>query len=270
MRVPNHTARNADLMNRRLNDYRPISLIIAIAVVTSLRAPALADLATLLPSQDNTLFEDQFGTLSNGAGKHMFTGTTIGQFIRRGLVKFDLSSIPAGSIITDVELTMHMSRTINAAEFVDLHRALADWGEGASAAPGEEGGGAPAEPGDATWLHTHYNTQTWTTPGGDFDPILSATQLVFDVSHYTWTATPRLLDDVQDWLDNPAINHGWLIKSNEDFPTTAKRFDTKENPNPAFRPSLRIEYTPVPEPTALAPLLLIALASLRRRPRAIR
>ena len=242
---------------------RTIGLVIAIGLVAALRTPAFADLALLLPTQDNTLYEDQFGTLSNGAGKYMFTGNTAGGAKRRALLKFDLAAIPAGSTITDVQLTLHLSRTINAAEYVDLHRTLSDWGEGASVAFGEEGGGAPAQPGEATWLHTHYNTQFWTTPGGDFAPIASASQLVVGEFHYTWTATPRLLDDVQDWLDNPAINHGWLIKTEEGFPTTAKRFDTKENPNPDYRPRLHIEYTPIPEPAALPLIAFVGVYSRR-------
>src|SRR5262245_48154830 len=59
-------------------------------------APAML---TLTAVNDNTLYQDPSGNLSNGAGQHFFVGDT-GQLtnnIRRGLIKFNLSGIPAGS-----------------------------------------------------------------------------------------------------------------------------------------------------------------------------
>ncbi|MCA9139279.1 MAG: hypothetical protein KDB00_21040, partial [Planctomycetales bacterium] len=56
---------------------------------------------------DNTLYEDDFGTLSNGAGDHLFAGRVAGQggaALRRGVVKFDVSSIPSGATINSVRL----------------------------------------------------------------------------------------------------------------------------------------------------------------------
>ena len=81
------------------------------------------------------------------------------------------------------------------------------------ASPG--GAGAQAEAGDATWLHTFYNTSFWTTPGGDFSPTLSATTTVSTVNTtYTWSGS-GLLADVQAWVSNPASNFGWVIRGNE-------------------------------------------------------
>ena len=55
---------------------------------------------------------------------------------------------------------------------------LADWGEGTSVAPGEEGDGAPATTNDATWRHRFFDTIFWTTEGGDFSGTVSASQSV--------------------------------------------------------------------------------------------
>ena len=100
-------------------------------------------------SKDNTLYSES-GALSNGAGVYFFAGelgTTGHSAIRRGVIAFDIAdSIPAGSTINSVTLTLHVSRTAPsfAALTVELHRLLADWGEGTSDAGTPGGMGAPA------------------------------------------------------------------------------------------------------------------------------
>src|SRR3990172_8140426 len=59
-----------------------------------------------------------------------------------------------------------------------------------------------------------------------------------------------MVADVQDWLDNPAANFGWIVMGNEGTVETAKRFDSKENTTAGNRPSLTITYTP---PTTATP-----------------
>ena len=85
--------------------------------------------------------------------------------IRRGVLAFDIAgSVPPGSTITSVSLTLNMSRTpLVHARTVELHRLLADWGEGSSEHAANEGQGAPATTNDATWRHRFYNTIFWTT-----------------------------------------------------------------------------------------------------------
>jgi hypothetical protein len=196
-------------------------------------------------SKDNTLYEDVEGTLSNGAGDFFFSGKTGDGDIRRALLAFNIAgNIPAGSTINSVTLTLNMSRTVSGDKTVSLHKILSDWGEGTSNAPGQEGGGAPATNGDATWLHTFFSTNFWTNVGGDFSTTASASQSIGDVGMYTWGSTPEMVADVQDWLDNPSNNFGWLVMGDESADATAKRFDTRENPTTANRPLLTVNYTP--------------------------
>ncbi len=206
--------------------------------------------ATLGAAKDNTLYETAAGDYSNGIGPTLFAGRT-GQFensIRRGLIAFDIAgTIPRGATVNTATLTLHMSRTHSLGNTVSLHRLTSDWGEGSSNAGsgglGSDGGaGAPAATSDATWLYTFYNTAFWTTPGGDFSATASAAQSVAGVGFYNWS-TPQLAADVQEWLDAPATNLGWLLLGNESVGGTAKRFDTRENPTPANRPLLTIGYT---------------------------
>jgi len=47
------------------------------------------------------------------------------------VLAFDIAgSIPPGSTITSVSLSMNMSRTISDTRIVGLHKLLASWGEG--------------------------------------------------------------------------------------------------------------------------------------------
>lgn len=210
-------------------------------------APAQADVLTLPASKDATLYKHPDGTQANGSGQRFFVGRTeqtVDLDVRRGLLAFPVGgSIPPGSVIHSVSLRLYMSRTQAGSQPVALHLALADWGEGASVAPGQEGFGAPAEPGDATWLHTFYPASFWSVPGGDFDPVASATTQVGGNGFYTWTSA-ALAADVQLWVDNPTTNFGWVLLGNEAVQTTAKRFEGRTADNQSRRPQLTIDFTP--------------------------
>jgi glucose/arabinose dehydrogenase len=211
----------------------------------------------LSPIKDNTLYEDSSGSLSNGAGHHIFVGKTDRDTprVRRGLIAFDIAeNIPAGSRIDDVTLTLHMSRTTQlGSETVSLHRLLADWGEGASVAGGNEGQGGQATNGDVTWLHTFSNNGFWNIPGGDFVGTISASLAIVGIGDYTWGPTDQMIADVQAWLNGPLTNFGWLLSGNEAASRTAKRFDSKENDVTDNRPELVVDFVtpledPIPEP----------------------
>jgi hypothetical protein len=206
---------------------------------------ASANIINITPSKDNTLYEydPAEGDHSNGAGFHFFAGENGMGELRRGVLAFDVAgTIPAGSTITAVSLTMNMSMTPAGALTVELHKLLADWGEGTSQAPMGEGDGAPATPNDATWRHRFFDTVFWTTQGGDFSATVSASQSVGGVGQYTWNSA-QMVADVQSWLDNPASNFGWLVLGDETAIATAKRFDTRESASP---PMLTIQYIPGP------------------------
>jgi spore coat protein A len=216
-------------------------LLVLLLVMAPLAA---ADTVPVGASLDNTLFEED-GTLSNGAGQHFFAGNTDNLDKRRGLVAFDVDlAIPPGSIVTSVTLTLFVTRTKAQSEDVELHRVLAEWGEGGSVGPGEEGAGDSAQTDDATWTHRLYPGLTWATNGGDFVATASATTAVGGQNKsYTWTGA-SLAADVQAWLDTPSNNFGWIVIGNETDSKTAKRFGSLQNTTAARRPSLEVVFTP--------------------------
>jgi hypothetical protein len=262
---------NVNKMNTQPANFPKIILPLVIAAALGAIGPSLASAAiiNINPIKDNTLYEfdPAEGDHSNALGNHFFAGETAQGELRRGVLAFDIAgNIPAGSTILGVTLSLNVSRTgSDTPRNVELRKLLADWGEGTSVAPGEEGDGAPATTNDATWRHRFFDTIFWTTEGGDFSDTVSASQSVGAVGVYTWSSS-QMVADVQAWLDNPATNFGWLVLGDESDILTAKRFDTLESASP---PVLTIQYTrvtqrprptPFPRPTPSAfshPLLFL-------------
>ncbi len=207
-------------------------------------APAIfADTLTIPASRDATLIENALGERANGAGPALFAGRT-GQStdgIRRALVYFDVAAaLPPRAIILRVFPSLDLSPSNAAAVEVALHAVLEDWDEGRSFSAG--GGGAPAEAGDVTWIHSSYPDRFWTLQGGHFVSSASATATVEGTGFYTWQSTPQLVADVTRWLHAPQRNHGWMLVGDELLPQSVKRFDSREAGNAALRPALTIEY----------------------------
>ena len=209
------------------------------------------EVVTIPPTKDNTLYENGTGAFSNGAGETLFagvTGPTGSNSIRRAVLSFDIAGdVPSGATIVDAVLTLHLSRKPGGTgpQVHTIHVVLADWGEGTSVAGGAGGFGGASTTGDATWIHTFFNTATWATPGGDISATVSATQTCDDIAFYSWTDT-QLVADVQSFLDSPSTNFGWAVFGNEAANQTARRFDSRENSNATFRPELKITYTTAP------------------------
>jgi len=252
-------------------------LLLSLLVVAMPHAQAQGTEITLISSKDNTLYEDPSGALSNGAGTRMFTGVTLQPNLRRALVAFDLSVIPPDSVIVEATLTLEQVMTVAGPQTVSLHRVLKDWGEGNSTAQGGQGAGGPAGAGDATWLHTAYDTEFWDDSGGDYVGSPSASTLVEGSGQYQWTDI-TMTDDVQDWVLDPSSNFGWIVIGNEGAPGNAKTFSTREAAE--GQPTLTVVYIPntgcdggacVPAVStwgaiALALILLtFGIAAMRRR-----
>jgi hypothetical protein len=212
---------------------------------------AVADTAVFTSVADNTLIEDATGAFSSGASTYFFAGrvgVNGGSSLRRGALRFDLGSIPAGSTITSVTLRMNCSAAgTTTSQNIVLRRFLASWGEGASQAFG--GGGAASQTNDCTWLHRFYPATSWSTPGGQFSSTISASRAVNVTGAYTWASTAQFVADVQSMVNNPAGNFGWCVLGNEVTLQSVKRFDSRESAV-ATRPQLTVVYTP-PNPRDL-------------------
>jgi hypothetical protein len=244
--------------------FRSVNVAVALLALTALTpvtSTAKADSITLGASRDATIYQNDPNN-SNGAGFTMFAGDNGMNSPRRALLDFDIAgNVPAGSTITSVELTLVLqgvAGTDSTPRTISLHSLLADWGEGTTGAGmggGGTGQGFPANAGDATWSQNHFGVSAWTNAGGDFSATASASAVVSQTldSAYTWGSTAAMVSDVQNWLDSPGSNFGWLMSGDEAGTQTFRQFYTREEANPAFRPELLIDFTPasVPEPSTL-------------------
>jgi hypothetical protein len=248
---------------------------------------ALGTTVTLNPDKDNTIVQvtplpgqdPSTIQLSNATGD-IFVGRTnqdgnaaAVSSIRRGLIHFNVSSLPAGAVITGAMLKITNVMTNNGDQTLTLNPMLQDWGQGTSFFGG--GVGAPATNNDATWLYTFFNSTTpassptWTTPGGSFSSVsASAVDPGGQSGNIVSWSSAQMVADLQNWFNNPSTNFGWGILGNESVGQSAKRLNSSESANP---PTLEITYTVVPEPAGvvLGGMALAMMAMMARRRNAI-
>ncbi|GMV26559.1 MAG: hypothetical protein AMXMBFR58_25900 [Phycisphaerae bacterium] len=223
-----------------------IALGVAAAVAATMPASvSRADTISIVCDRDNTLYEpNDLVQRSNGSGVVLFSGKNNDGKLRRALVRFDVSTIPAGATINSVTLRLTLDQTISLNQPASVHRVTADWGEGASNAGLPGGQGTTPAPGDATWIHRFFDGTLWSTPGGDYNATASssATHSGTD-GPKEWTSA-ALAQDVRDWLADPSTNFGWVIRGNEASMGSARRYHSREAAVEAQRPVLIVDYTP--------------------------
>lgn len=223
---------------------------------------------TLKPVADATIFN--FDGCSDGTpgsecgagtGDRLYVGFTGGYGERRSLLRFDLSGIPAGAVITSASLQMRLVKAHAQSSNVSVRRVMQAWSEGPTNF--SQGPGVAASPGDVTWTQRSYRStpaQPWTTPGGDYAATVSSQIVVPGTSGaYVWSGA-QMTADVQAWLDQPATNFGWGLQGTG----SAEAYGSREHFNADLRPQLSINYT-VPAPVADssdAPLPAWALGTL--------
>ena len=153
---------------------------------------------------------------------------------------FDIAgSVPAGATIQSVTLTMYAVQNPAGSQSVALHRVLADWGEAGSSG---KGNGGPAQSRRCHLAEYVLQHPVLDQPRRRF---LAHGQRVADDrqqgTSYTWNSTAQMVADVQDWLDHPGTNFGWLLRADESQ-SSSKEFASREATNVAQRPVLTIEY----------------------------
>lgn len=255
-------------------------MIVALAPVH-----AFAVTVTLGAGKVSTIFENQPDN-SIGRGPAVFVGGDSSGSPRRGLIDFNVAAnIPLGATITSAELTMFLGLvggTDNGTpdttqRTIELHRLIGDWahgptGLGVTTISGTDQG-YPAIPPSPTWNERRYQqNQPWTTPGGDFSPVVSSSALVGQTVNgaYKWASTPQLVADVQFMLDQPSLGFGWMmLNTDERVANSYRALLTKDWTDPLLRPQLLVTYDLAPVPVPAAMWLfgsgIAALAGVMRR-----
>jgi glucose/arabinose dehydrogenase len=225
-----------------LDDGRPAGALFKIVPVP---VPPTPVSLSLTPTKDATIYSEV--QLANGKGKYLFSGRvalsgTGAGALRRALLQFDLTSVPAGAVVQSAALSLTLNKTIVGPFEFSLHRVTQAWSEGPTDAPGQEGNGTLAQAGDVTWNSAIHPGTPW-TPGGAFTPAIAAHATVSNINGpITWADT-GLNADLQAWINGTAPNHGWILIGDETT-TTAKRFISRENTATTTRPKLTLTYLP--------------------------
>jgi len=143
----------------------------------------------------------------------------------RGLVKFDLSSIPAGSDIRSAQLSLY--HTNGGSDPVSAFRATRPWTEGTGAA----GSGA-------SWASAD-GVEAWTTAGGDYDPASGvAITLSPNGTWSTWDLTAQ----TAAWVAGIQPNYGIALIAASGGANTFTSSD--DAANPTLRPRLALNFLP--------------------------
>lgn len=187
----------------------------------------------------------------NGAGTAVSATTDFAY-----LVKWDLSSLPAGATITKAQIRLYATNGNNGSVWV-APILTHDWNQATATVAG------PNKP-------TNPN-RTW---GPNSDSYFSSADLG-TISTFSGAAVPvgkpivvDVTTDVQAIANGTRANYGWAFVGGTTFtengPTIGNHsYSTADNATTANRPALFIEYTP--EPATLCLLAMGGLALLRRR-----
>jgi autotransporter-associated beta strand protein len=215
--------------------------------------------------QDATLLGGYDAATNNSlADPGIFVGTDGDDNPKRGLIEFNIAAaVPTGATITGVQLQLTVGQVAGSGgggpggtdgpETISLYDESQAWGQPTNFAGatsfGGTGHGAAPDPGDATWNYAFYDTIPWTIAGGDWTsslPDLADASVTGTLASFTWSSA-AMVTDVQNWLNNPNANFGWIIKNaDETDPRTFRAFWSAQgaaaNDDPALAPQLSVTY----------------------------
>ena len=170
----------------------------------------------LLPS-DDTLIKGDSPSTNYGTDPQLEVRPDNGAD-RRGLLKFDLNSIPPNATITSATLYLYEAANKDG-QVTYIYRVTSDWDED-----------------NVTW-------QSWTSPGGDFDS--STSYFTFIPNQKDCMLTINVTGLVQQWVNGTYPNHGMMLYATG--PNHTISYVTKEDTTASERPRLDIIYV-VPTP----------------------
>ena len=173
-----------------------------------------ADLAVQPPAADTYINEASAGT-NYGTATTMFVQRRDKQN-RRALLRFDLSSIPAGSTINTAQLELYCTAASAVGQTLNVHSLASSWTETGA---------------------------TWNSMNAGYDTTVRSSLPAGTTTGWkTWTG---LASVVQGWVGGAVPDNGFMLKNNSETGTTtyAYQFASNNYATADRRPILRINYT---------------------------
>ncbi|MBK9461013.1 MAG: tandem-95 repeat protein [Sphingobacteriales bacterium] len=176
------------------------------------------EVSTTLTIADDSYIQKDKATTNYGNVNKFVVGEKDNN-IRRSLIRFDLSTIPSGAIITSAQLKLNRI-TGTKAQVIDVHALTESWTESL-----------------VTW--NKKDAANWTTAGGSYNPTAAASVNMGTTTGFKYWGITSL---VQSWVNTPANNFGVLLKRQAETNKDKHEFASSENTTVANRPALVVTY----------------------------
>ena len=144
------------------------------------------------------------------------------------LLKWDLSSLPAGSTVESAAITVQI--TDESGDTYEVYEMKRDWVES-----------------ETHWLQ-YRNGQNWQAQGAN-GTLDRGSDVLGRLQAASIGATSIALNEtaetlIQQWIDNPATNYGVILLDYDDASSNGVDFDSREVDDADRRPKLTFTYTP--------------------------
>jgi hypothetical protein len=152
---------------------------------------------------------------------------------RRSLLRFDLSSIPAGATITAAEFAFYVTAE---GQGFNMYRMLVPWDE-------------------ATVTYASIGNRHFAADGVDAETAVAASWTGHDgLTGFSSVSIPPAT--VQDWISGALTNNGWLMIATDNPGGDGQQLASREETTQANRPKLTITYSLSPNHAPDAPALV--------------
>ncbi len=211
-------------MERTKIKFKNVSII---AVLTCIFAVEVASATTVnIAVSDDVWVITRYPDANLVSYTEMRVGPRANEGINRSIVKFDLSSIPAGSVITSVKLYVYaLAAAENTTDFYDVYVASGT-------------GVTTWDDATATWNNTQTNW-TYTLAENDDDVFVTAAGPV------SWNITTSL-------SAGDVVTFGILSKIETSDTNQRLRLYTTRYANESMYPYLEVTYEAIPEPVTIS------------------
>lgn len=170
------------------------------------------------PSAKDASLESGYPTTNTGGNTNLWIGRYFigfsGNSVYRALIQFDVSSIPAGSTVTNAVLRLYIGFTTNPGitAYITPYLVTGTWDE---------------------------NTVTWNTAPAVDTSVFGTISAVTGTGWYEWNIT----NIVNGWVNGIYANNGVMLRTPETQNFETKNFYSKEESNNlSLRPMLIVTY----------------------------
>ncbi|OQY25893.1 MAG: hypothetical protein B6244_14630, partial [Candidatus Cloacimonetes bacterium 4572_55] len=203
------------------------------------------ELKGTIDTEDTAFGTGSYSLLNYGGSADIFAVGNVNGVIARGLIRWDLSSIPPGSTIVTAQMSLYSDSSYGGSITIDTHRLLRPWVEGTLDGQNRQ----LDNPDSACWTEYGYGEE-WDSPGAngaaDREAEVISTTNGNGTGWYFWDFKAV----VQSWVDGEWVNDGLILKANNESIENMKYFVPSEGQSETLRPTLVIEYA-VPAPTVV-------------------